>query len=169
MPAAKIHLFPHPILRQQTKTVEKFDGSLGVILKRMAHVMTLQPSGIGIAAPQIGICQRIAIVDVSARVKGAKRLFLINPEIVQAEGESLSREGCMSLPDYTAMLKRYERIQVVWQDESGARREKEAHGIEAVCIQHEIDHLAGKLFIDRVASLRTDMIPRPKFTRHSAK
>jgi peptide deformylase len=128
----------------------------------MVQAMEAQPSGIGIAAPQIGILQQIAIVDVSDRVRAAKRLYLVNPRLLEAKDEILSREGCMSLPEYTAYLKRYNQVRVAWQDENGEHQEKAAIGIEAICIQHEIDHLQGMLFIDRVTALKTDMIPRAK-------
>lgn len=130
--------------------------------------MRAQPSGIGIAAPQIGISKRIALVDVSPRDPRSTLLVLINPEIRERYEEGSSREGCMSLPDYTAQLKRYHRIIVTWQDFLGRRHEKETTGIEAVCIQHEVDHLNGILFLDRVTSLKSDMIPRG-FSRKSRK
>ena len=158
---AKVHLFPDPALREKTKPVRNFGSrELDSIVKLLIETMTRQPSGIGIAAPQIGISKRIAIVDVSARVPGAERLILVNPEIVGSWDEKLSREGCMSVPDYTAHLKRFDRVCLTWQTTAGDHRRKVAAGIEAVCIQHEVDHLNGILFLDRVASLKTDMIPR---------
>lgn len=127
--------------------------------------MRTQPDGIGIAAPQIGISKQIAIVDVSPRIPGAKRILLINPVILKTEQETISREGCMSLPEYSAYLKRFNRVMVGWYDEKGAYHSKWAEGIEAICIQHEVDHLMGKLFIDRVVCLKSDMIPRKAKTK----
>jgi len=155
-----IRLFPDPILRQSSAFVRQFGPSLNQIIKRMTDIMRKQPSGIGIAAPQIGIAKRIAIVDVSARDKSARKLHFINPEIMACEKEISSREGCMSLPEYTATIKRYDRVKVKWQDEMGNIHEKWFRGIESRCIQHEIDHLNGMLFIDRVTSLKTDIKPR---------
>lgn len=158
---AKIRLFPDPALRKKAQPVGSFSShSLHSIVELLVETMSRQPSGIGIAAPQIGIPKRIAIVDVSARISGAERLVLINPEILETWDVKLSREGCMSVPDYTAHLKRFGRVCVSWQTISGQRRRKIATGIEAVCIQHEVDHLNGILFLDHVASLKTDMIPR---------
>lgn len=127
---------------------------------RLAEIMAKQPSGIGIAAPQIGISKQIAIVDVSSRVSGAERLILVNPVILDVWEPKLSKEGCMSVPDYTAYLQRFNRIRFRWFDEKGCLHEKISEGLEAVCVQHELDHLNGVLFIDRVACLKTDMFPR---------
>lgn len=157
---AKIRLFPDPILRKSSERIRRFGAPIRPLVRTLLETLVAQPSGIGIAAPQIGISERIAIVDVSARVPEAKRLILINPEILERRDEKISREGCMSIPDYTAHLKRYDRILVRWQDEEGRGRQKVCRGIEAVCIQHEVDHLDGVLFLDRVSSLRTDMFPR---------
>ena len=156
-----VRLFPDPVLRKKAALIERFDASLKDIVRHMADTMKYQPLGIGIAAPQVGISKRVVIVDVSKRDPGRKRLIMVNPVIVEMSQERASREGCMSLPDYTGYLKRWERMRVSWQDESGNFHETISEGIEAVCIQHEIDHLNGILFIDHVASLKRDMIPRP--------
>lgn len=155
-----IRLFPDPVLRKPAETVRVFDRELQDMIREMDKAMRAQPHGIGIAAPQVGICRKIALVDVSARVVGADRLVLINPVILAFEEETASREGCMSLPDYTGLLKRYKRIKTRWQDETGRFHEKESDGIEAICIQHEVDHLSGMLFMDRIVSLKRDLIPR---------
>ena len=160
MPSSQIRLFPDPILRQVSAPVQVFDSNLSKLIKRLVAVMKKQASGIGIAAPQIGVGQRVAVVDVSARIPAAERLILVNPVILEMAEPIGSREGCMSLPEYTADLKRYQWIRVRWQDEAGRFHEKATQGIEAICIQHEVDHLEGKLFIDRVISLKTDMLPR---------
>jgi peptide deformylase len=157
---SRIHLFPATVLRKPSQRVTFFDTSIKKIVKSLALTMESQPSGIGIAAPQIGLSLRVALVDVSARVQGAERLVLINPVILETREEILSREGCMSLPEYTAYLKRYHWVRVEWQTEEGKKQRKTSIGIEAICIQHEIDHLDGIMFIDRVVSLKTDMIPR---------
>ena len=160
MLASKILLFPDPVLRKKTENVKIFGAALRPIFKALAQGMAGKPYAIGIAAPQIGISRRIAIVDVSSRVTGAPRIHLINPKILELKEEKMSREGCMSLPDYSADLKRYNWIRYTWQDETGLWHERVSTGIEAVCVQHEIDHLNGMLFIDRVASLKTDLFPR---------
>ena len=157
---ASLRIFPDPILRGKARPVTKIDAGVLRTIRLLEVTMRHQPHGIGIAAPQIGVSKRIAVVDVSERVAGAGRMTLINPIIVKAWEERPSREGCMSLPDYTAVIKRYHRVLVKWIDEAGKTREKLCEGIEAVCLQHEIDHLDGTLYIDHVISLKRDMIPR---------
>lgn len=165
MPIQPIRLFPDPVLRKACEPVRHFDQNLQNLIKDLTQTMKRQPHGIGIAAPQIGIAKQVALVDVSARVPGAQLRVLINPKVLELREEKASREGCMSVPDYMANLKRYERIHLAWQDEKGVHQEDIFTGIEAVCIQHEVDHLNGILFIDRVASLKRDMIPRPKSSK----
>jgi len=159
---AQIRYFPDPILRKSARPVKTFDQKLQKIVDVLDQTMRREKHGIGIAAPQIGLSLRLAIVDVSDRVKGTQRLVLCNPEIVRLWDERASREGCMSVPDYTANIKRYDGVEVEWQNEKGESMSLATCGIEAVCIQHEVDHLDGRLFIDRVISLKKDMIPRPK-------
>ncbi len=124
--------------------------------------MRAGPGGVGIAAPQVGRLQRIAIVDVSSKpkVKSHGRLVLINPEIVEWEGYAKGREGCMSVPDYTGNVIRAKRITLEYLDETGTPRTLESEGFEAVAIQHEIDHLDGILFLDRLVSRRADLFRR---------
>lgn len=157
---SSIRLFPDPVLRKSSAFVKKFDSSLQQTVRFMHKVMKSQPSGIGIAAPQLGINLRVAIIDISTRVNGKECLYLINPEIIMAEDPITSREGCMSLPEYTSTIQRYNQIKVRWQNLNGHTDEKMFQDLEARCIQHEIDHLNGILFIDRVTSLKTDLRPR---------
>lgn len=155
-----IRIFPEPCLRKKADTVKQFDADLRFVISQMERIMKSQKHGIGLAAPQVGLSIKLAIVDVSSRVASAKKICLINPIILNESMPKVSREGCMSVPDYSAIVKRYENIRVRWQDEKGAFHEGEFTGIEAVCIQHEIDHLNGLLIIDRVTSLKRDLIPR---------
>lgn len=160
-----IRLFPEPVLRQKCAIVDHFGSALEALVQDLTKTMKAQTHGIGIAAPQIGMAQQVAIVDVSSRIPEAKLLALINPQILELRDEKISREGCMSLPDYTGNIKRYDFVRLRWQDESGEFYIREFRGIEAVCIQHEVDHLNGVLFMDRVASLKRDMIPRLKASK----
>ena len=160
MAVLPIRLFPDPVLRAKSKPVDLKDKGLGKFIADLVETLYAQPSGIGIAAAQVGRGVRLAVMDVSPRDPSKKRFVLINPVILKAEGEVLSREGCMSLPDYTATIKRASRVQFEWQDELGRSQKQWVSGIEAICIQHELDHLDGALFIDRVASLKTDIYPR---------
>ncbi|MBI4372695.1 MAG: peptide deformylase [Candidatus Omnitrophica bacterium] len=165
MSARSIRQFPDPVLRKISKPVHKIDAKIEKIIKRLIDTMRRQPGGIGIAAPQIGVLKRIAIVDVSLKVRGAKPLILINPEIIRLEVEHVSREGCMSLPDYTANVRRAERVRVRWQDMELNDCELDTDGIEARCIQHEVDHLNGLLFVDRVGSLKSDVFARKVYLK----
>jgi len=159
---ARLCLFPDPVLRKKTKSVRVFDKNLVHTIDLLDQTMRSHPHGIGIAAPQIGKSICVAIVNVSARIPEAARLVLVNPEILEKREERISREGCMSLPNYTGNLKRYDWVRTRWQDEGGVLHEKISTGIEAVCIQHEVDHLNGVLFLDHISSLKRDMIPRPR-------
>ena len=162
MPISRIRLFPDPILRQKAAPVTAFDPDLLRVIRKMERAMRRQPSGIGIAAPQIGIPLRVALVDLSARISDAERLVLVNPEILETRHPKGSREGCMSIPDYTGQLMRFDWIRLRCRNERGETREKTCAGIEAVCIQHEVDHLNGLLFLDHITSLKRDLIPRPR-------
>ena len=160
-----IRLFPDPVLRKKSRPVrlaQMGQQKIHTVIENLKETMYAQPSGIGIAAVQVGITKKIVVLDVSARDPSKHLMLMINPILLEREGEILSREGCMSLPDYTADLKRSTRVVVEWQDEEGKRHRKSSSGIEAICLQHEIDHLNGILFIDRVASLKTDVFPRQR-------
>lgn len=161
MKSDRIVLFPEPVLRRAAAPVTRFDENLKHLVDRMDALMRAQKHGIGIAAPQIGVSLQVALVDVSARIPDAKRIVLVNPRLLEHSDEkTVSREGCMSLPEYTADLYRWQWVDVKWQDETGKTRQRRFEGIEGICVQHEMDHLQGKLFLDRVACLKTDMIAR---------
>ena len=163
MPSLKIRTFPDSALRKISEPIIKVDNSLRSFIDRLIETMRHQPGGIGIAAPQVGVLKRIAIVDVSLKVPGARLLILINPVIISTENYQVSREGCMSLPDYTANIRRAERLLIKWQDFSLKEHQMTAEGLEARCIQHEVDHLNGMLFVDRAASLKSDVFRRKRY------
>ncbi|MFH1208746.1 MAG: peptide deformylase [Candidatus Omnitrophota bacterium] len=156
-----LRTFPDPILRKKTQAVAVFDRTLLKLVATLVRVMKSQPYGIGIAAPQIGVAKAVAIVDVSKRDPKTKRLVLINPVILEKKNQEIRKEGCMSFPDYTAFLRRHKWVRFRWQNERGEFHEKISTGIEAVCVEHEVDHLEGVLFIDHVTCLKTDLFPRP--------
>ena len=162
MSVLPIRLFPDPILRKPSKPARWHEPRLERFFKDLIETLRAQPGGIGIAAPQVGEGVRAIVVDVSPRDPSKRMELMINPILCRLEGEILSREGCMSLPDYTANVVRAERVWVEWVDLKGRKHRKATSGIEAICLQHEIDHLNGFLFIDRVMSLKTDVFPRPK-------
>ena len=160
MAVLPIRLYPDPVLRQCSEAVAWRDSSVPKFLRHLTETLYAQPEGIGIAAPQVGEAKQIIIIDVSPKDSSKHRLVMMNPKICQREGTVLTREGCMSLPDYTANVNRAARVVVEWIDTEGGRHVKTCTGIEAIFIQHEVDHLNGLLFIDRVGSLKSDVFVR---------
>ena len=132
-------------LRKVSRPQEKFDRRLEGLLKDMAETM-YKAEGVGLAAPQVGILRRVAIVDVTADHTGLKEM--VNPEILEREGCQTGREGCLSLPSRQGVVTRPMKIKVRYQDRKGVPVETEAEGFEARAICHEVDHLDGRLYID---------------------
>ena len=163
MSSSLIRKFPDPILRHPSKSIKKFDSSLKRLVDRLIKIMKSQPGGIGIAAPQIGVLRKVAIVDVSPKTPNSHLLILINPEIIQVDEEIILREGCMSLSDYTANVKRFHPDSIKYRALSGKMQTYTASGLESRCIQHEIDHLNGILFVDRVTSIKSDVFRRKRY------
>jgi len=153
---------PDPRLKQVSSPVERFDAALRDFVADLEETRLDGPSAVGIAAPQVGRFQRIVIVDVSGRPKTPNhgRLVLVNPEILHWEGFAMGREGCLSVPDYTGNVIRATQIRLRAQDLEGQTHEYDMEGYEARAVQHEIDHLDGLLFVDRVVSRRTDLYRR---------
>ncbi len=147
--------YPDPRLRNCAKPVEEFDRKLKEFADSMLETM-YHSSGIGLAATQVGVNQRVVVIDVSD--ERDQPLCLINPEILEQDGEEVSEEGCLSVPSVYEKVTRAERIRIKAQDKNGAWIELEADGLLAVCIQHEIDHLDGKLFIDYLSGLKRQRI-----------
>lgn len=166
MAVCEVVLVPDSRLKQRCAEVETFDEQLSAIVCNLEDTRCDNTGCVGIAAPQIGVLIRVAIIDTSGHKKhGAKssgHKVLINPIITRREGERLGREGCLSLPDFTANVRRAQSIEVEYSDAAGNRQRFECEGFEAVVVQHEIDHLDGVLFLDRVANLATDVFPRKK-------
>ncbi|MCG6887617.1 MAG: peptide deformylase [Proteobacteria bacterium] len=154
--------YPDPRLKQTSVPVESFDEALRMFVADLEETMRAGPGGVGIAAPQVGRFERIVIIDVSSKpkIKQHGRLVLINPEILAWEGMVKGREGCMSVPDFTGNVIRAESVRLSAQDEQGDSREFEMDGFEARAVQHEIDHLDGLLFLDRLVSKRHDLFRR---------
>jgi len=148
----KIRIYPDPILRKKAQTIENIDGKVKDIADRMARVMYAN-KGIGLAAPQIGILSRILIVDL-----GEGRRVLINPEIVEGEGESLMEEGCLSLPTIEVPVKRMEKVFVKGRDLEGKEVSLELFGFPGRVYQHEIDHLNGILIIHHISRLKRELL-----------
>lgn len=150
---------PDARLKQASVPVIDFDPGLLTFIADLDATRLVGPAAVGIAAPQVGRHQRIIIVDCSGRPKSPNHghLVLINPEIVHWEGFEIGREGCLSVPDYTGNVIRATRLELKAQDPAGAPLELAMEGYEARALQHELDHLDGLLFIDRVVSRRTDL------------
>jgi len=162
MAALPILTYPDDRLQTISQPVERFDSTLRDFLRDLEETMRLGPGAVGIAAPQVGMFQRIVIVDVSAKKNIAHhgKLVLVNPEIDAPHGSVSGREGCLSVPDYTGNVVRAQRIRLRGLNASGAVLDIECEGYEARALQHEIDHLDGLLFLDRLVSRRTDLFPR---------
>lgn len=165
MAVLDIIAYPDVRLKQVAEEVKIFDDELKSFIQDLEDTMADGPGGVGIAATQVGVMLRIVIVDVSnyPRLKKAKHhghLVLINPEILDWQGMKKGREGCMSVPDFTGNVIRAENIVLTALDENGKEQKYEMEGFEARAVQHEIDHLDGMLFLDRLVSRRNDLFKR---------
>lgn len=167
MPAQPILCYPHPVLKKVSHAVTVIDDDIRRLIDDLLDTMGAGPGSVGVAAPQIGVTLRVCVVDVSASRHGKDNnhglLVMVNPEIVHREGGAIMREGCMSVPDYTGDVERATAITVRFLDGEGTEREIEASGFEAVAIQHEMDHLDGILFLDRIVSLKTGLFRRKNY------
>jgi len=154
--------YPDERLRQASLAVQRFDAALQARIDDLEETRRAGPGAVGIAAPQVGWFERVVIVDVSARKKTRSHghLILVNPEITEWEGFAMGREGCLSVPDYTGNVVRAERIQLRARDRDGNELAFEMDGFEARAVQHELDHLDGLLFLDRLVSRRQDLFQR---------
>jgi len=164
MAVQKILQYPHPILKGRSVVVQTMDDRVGRIIKNLLDTLAASP-GVAIAAPQIGEARRIIVCDVSGKAKDKHhgRIILINPVIRRREGKKIVREGCLSVPDYTGSVSRFETVWVEGLDPQGRPVSLAAEGLEALALQHEVDHLDGFLFLDRIASLSTDLFRRKTY------
>jgi peptide deformylase len=159
MALLKIRKFPDPALKDAAKPVANIDGGLNSFIESMVQTMYAAP-GVGLAAPQVGDSRRVVVLDTDHQNPGKKLLKLINPKVVEAEGSVIWEEGCLSVIDYTADVKRAARVLVrAWTPEE-KEIEIEADDLLAVALQHEIDHLDGKLFIDRISRIKRELYRR---------
>jgi peptide deformylase len=168
MAVLEILTYPDERLKQESTPVAQVDDELRLFLADLAETMDAGPGGVGIAAPQVGRFERIVIVDCTKTRKPVPnhgRLFLINPEITQWEGMAVGREGCMSVPDYTGNVIRAEAVSLKALDLEGNELELRCEGFEARAIQHEMDHLDGMLFLDRLVSRRNDLFKRKVYQK----
>ena len=160
---------PDRKLRMKSAPVERVDDELRAFMDSMLETMYAAP-GIGLAAIQVNVPRRVVTIDIGQREDenaAPAPLFLINPRILWSSDErALAEEGCLSIPEYFAEVERPASVRVAYIDRDGKPQEMEAEGVLAVCLQHEIDHLDGKLFIDRLSKLKRDMVIK-KFAKQS--
>lgn len=161
MACREIVLFPNPILKAVCSPIDLDDPGLTSLIEDLIDTVKASP-GVGLAAPQIGIAKRAMVVDISPK-PGNGLILLINPEVVSGEHPKTGREGCLSIPDFTANVNRFQEVIVRGFNVQGQPVVIHSQGLEAVCLQHEIDHLDGILFLDRVTSLRKDVFRRKGF------
>lgn len=153
-----IVLAPDPVLKTKAKPVEAVDDSIRQLMDDMLETMYAAP-GIGLAANQIGVLKRVLVLDVAREGDAPKPIGMANPEVVWRSDEmSTYNEGCLSLPEHYADITRPAAVRVRYIDRDGAKQEIEADGLLATCIQHEIDHLDGILFVDHLSALKRNMI-----------
>ncbi|MDY0301313.1 MAG: peptide deformylase [Trichlorobacter sp.] len=168
MAVQNILKYPHPLLKKMAHPVEQLDAEIKRLLQDLVDTMEAGPGSVGVAAPQIGVGLRACVVDVSKNRHGKDnnhgRLLMLNPEIIDCSGMAVMREGCMSVPDFTGDVQRSTDITVRFMDGgNGQTREINASGFEAVAIQHEMDHLDGMLFLDRVVNVATGLFRRKNY------
>lgn len=162
MALRRILHYPDPLLSQESAPVEYIDEQITSLVADMVDTMYAAP-GVGLAAPQVGVLKRVIIIDCGSKEE-PDLIKAVNPQIVDSEGECSEEEGCLSVPGYYASVKRKSWIKVRYQDMQGHWIERESEGLLAIAFQHEIDHLNGKLFVDRLSSLKKGMF-RKKYQR----
>ena len=149
--------FPDPRLRTVAKPVERFDDALGTLVDDMVETM-YEARGIGLAATQVNVHKRLLVLDVSED-QDTPRVY-VNPVIVAAEGDETCEEGCLSVPGIYAEVSRAAQVRVRAQDARGETFEEDVDGLHAICLQHEMDHLEGKLFVDYLSPLKRRMVAK---------
>ena len=157
MSLLKILTIPDPRLKHKSIEVKTFDNDINEIIKNMYETLYDSGNGIGLAAPQVGILKRIVVIDLKED-NISNQITLINPKILNKSNDTfMNEEGCLSVPEYYAEVERSIKIEYEWYDYRGKRNESSADGLLSICIQHEIDHLDGILFIDYLSSLKKKM------------
>ncbi len=186
MAKLKIYTFPDAVLAEKALPIERVEKSLRPLADDMLETMYDAP-GVGLAANQVGILKRILVMDteydhddsvegemhaggevVAGVLRNKKPIIVINPKIIHREGSILYKEGCLSVPDYCAEVKRSEKVKIEFQNIDGLTQVLSLEGLAAVCIQHEMDHLDGKLFIERLSPLKKNVVVK-KLRRERAK
>jgi peptide deformylase len=158
----EIKKYPDPVLKKKTATIEAIDETVNRLIDDMVETMHAA-SGVGLAANQVGVSLQLAVIDIGEHGGEGTRhplVVLINPEIISMEGSVVAEEGCLSVPDFSETVKRAARVKVRAKDRTGTPFELEAEGLMAKALQHEIDHLNGILFIDRLSPIKKSIFQR---------
>jgi peptide deformylase len=167
MAICEILIYPDQRLKTRCAPVAAGAADVDTLIQNLVDTMLASGHSVGVAAPQIGDLRRVAVVDVSRSKLGRDNhhglLTMVNPEIISHSGQKVMREGCMSVPDYTGDVDRATEITLQFSEPDGTPREIIASGFEAVAIQHEMDHLDGVLFLDRVTSIKTGLFRRKNY------
>jgi len=146
-----VRYYPDPVLRERTRPVEAFDGRLTDLARDMVRTMN-EADGLGLAGPQVGVLQ--SIVVVSPDVQPGNEIVLVNPQITETDGWEVGEEGCLSFPGIYVKIGRFRRVRVQYRNLEGEPQELEAEGLLARAIQHELDHLEGRLLVDRMSAVQ---------------
>lgn len=174
MAIQRIRHFPDPVLYQACQPIDTFDVNFHHLLEDLWDTLYHSP-GVGLAAPQIGVLKQVSVIDTKRTFKKKSRedgsshqLVLVNPVLEEGSGEQIPREGCLSVPDWLANVRRHEKVVVLNRNIDGELERIERAGFEALALQHEIDHLHGTLFIDRVRDIKTDLFRRQTYRKIKA-
>jgi len=155
--------YPEPLLKQKSEPVTEFNDDLRQLAEDMAETMYDAP-GVGLAAPQVGELKRMIVIDCAGSDEQADLIVAVNPEIIASEGDTVEEEGCLSVPGFWASVKRAEQVTLRYQDVEGNTHERTADGLLGICMQHELDHLEGILFVDRLSPLKRSLF-RKKYMK----
>jgi peptide deformylase len=156
----KIYKYGDDVLKLKAKEVKNIDEAIIKLLYKMTVTMYSTNNGVGLAAPQVGESLQASVIDLSMGTKPEERIVLINPEIIESDGEETGEEGCLSLPGISIPVKRNTGLLLRYLDIAGKEQQREFQGFMARAIQHEIDHLQGILIIDRVSSLKRQIVKK---------
>ncbi len=157
MTVLPIRLYPDPVLKKKAESVEKIGSEIEKLIEDMGETM-FAAEGVGLAAPQVGISRRVIVIRLLEEKASGKFMALINPMLISAEGEAVDEEGCLSVKSYRAQVKRFQTIKVGYQDIKGNPCELTAEDMAARILQHEVDHLDGILFFERLSRIKRDIV-----------
>jgi peptide deformylase len=159
MAVLSIQLYPEPVLTKEAEPVRKIDSDIEKLIEDMGETM-YAAQGVGLAAPQVGISKRVIVVSLLQEDQPRRYMAMINPELISTQGDIIAEEGCLSVQGCRANVRRAQRVEVSYLDREGVRRELEAQDILARILQHEIDHLNGILFFERLSRIKRDLIKK---------